>query len=304
MIQIPDPCSEDFSKMTPTEKGAFCAKCSIDTYDFRDLSNLEINSIIKENKGQHLCGRMTQDQLISLNAGFQDWKSQNRKTFQSKFIMALIIVFGLTLFACENEEKEILESVTQIELPYGKLDFVNSDQNITEIDLRDYVSQIPEPLDFIICEVQGGIGYDDGFAYTDIIEQEPIIETETRISYLGGVGSSVYYQQYVDAIVPDTVEESILAEPILANPDFFEAKAFPNPTQGQSTVALDVDQEGQFDIMMYDMNGRMIQQIHSGILPQGRNQFEVDLYEQNSGTYLIRVISRTQTETLKIQKVN
>jgi len=304
MIQIPDPCSEDFSKMTPTEKGAFCAKCSIDTYDFRHLSNLEINSIIKESKGEHLCGRMTQDQLISLNAGFQDWKNQNRKTFQSKFIMALVMVFGLTLFACENEEKEILESVTQIELPDGKLDFVNSDQNITEIDLRDYVSQIPEPLDFIICEVQGGIGYDDGFAYTDIIDEQPIYETRGEIMVSGGIGSSMSYHQYVDATIEDTTEQSILADPILIDPDFFEAKAFPNPTQGQSTVALDIHQEGQFDIMMYDMNGRMIQQIHSGVLPEGRNQFEVDLYEQNSGTYLVRVVSKTQSETLKIQKVN
>jgi len=43
MISIPDPCSEDFTKMTPTERGAFCSKCQIDTFDFRNVSNNDIN---------------------------------------------------------------------------------------------------------------------------------------------------------------------------------------------------------------------------------------------------------------------
>jgi hypothetical protein len=300
MIQIPDPCSEDFSKMTATERGAFCNKCSIDTYDFRDMSNLEINTIVKENKGEHLCGRMTQNQLISLNAGFQDWKNQNSRTFQSKFVMALIMVFGLTLFACETEERAMIESVAQIELPNGQLEFVNDDQDITEIDLRDYVAEHP-PIYEIICEVNGGIGYSEEYLVEEIIDDVEI--TRIDVMYAGGIGSSAVYLDYVEATVPDT-NESILAEPILANPDLFEAKAYPNPTQGESTVALDINEAGQFDVMMYDMNGRMIRNIHSGELTEGRKQFNLDLYDLNSGTYLVRIVSKTQSETLKIQKVN
>jgi hypothetical protein len=302
MIQIPDPCSEDFSKMSATERGAFCNKCSIDTYDFRDMSNLEINSIVKESKGVHLCGRMTQDQLLSLNAGFQDWRNQNSRTFQSKFIMALVMVFGLTLFACETEERAMIESVTQIEIPSGQLEFINEDQEITEIDLRDYVADIAIPYDLIVCEVSGEIGYDQqDYLIEGLIKQEPDLRTE--VIYAGGIGADRAYISYIEATVPDTVE-SILAPPILANPDLFEAKAYPNPTQGESTVALDINEAGQFDIMLYDMNGRMIRNVHSGELPEGRNQFDLDLHDLNSGTYLVRIISKTQSETLKIQKVN
>jgi hypothetical protein len=240
--------------MTPTEKGAFCAKCSIDTYDFRHLSNLEINSIIKEKKGEHLCGRMTQSQLVSLNAGFQDWKNQNRKTFQSKFVMALIMVFGLTLFACETEEREMIESVTQIEMPDGQAQFINDDQEITEIDLRDYVAQQPIPFEMIGCDIMGELEY-EGYDIPDNPPEYVTIETSGKMLVAGGIGYQIAYQDYVEATIPDSVE-SILAEPILANPDLFEAKAFPNPTQGQSTVALEIKEAGQFDILMYDMNGR------------------------------------------------
>ena len=138
MISIPDPCNEDFSKMTPTERGAFCNKCSIDTFDFRHLSTGEINTIIKDNAGQHLCGRFNKSQLEELNAGFLNWKNQNPRVFQSKFILACIMVFGLTLFSCEDEQA--VQEINQIELTQeniSKAKFINTDVAITEIDLLD-----------------------------------------------------------------------------------------------------------------------------------------------------------------------
>ena len=50
MISIPKPCNENFSKMTPTQRGAFCSKCQIDTFDFREVSNQDINKIILKSK--------------------------------------------------------------------------------------------------------------------------------------------------------------------------------------------------------------------------------------------------------------
>lgn len=55
MIGIKEACQQDYNKMKPTARGAFCSKCEIDTYDFRSLSELEINKIMLQNKGAHLC---------------------------------------------------------------------------------------------------------------------------------------------------------------------------------------------------------------------------------------------------------
>ena len=99
MISIPNPCSEDFDKMTPTEKGAYCKVCSTDTYDFRKLTDNQIYQIMDENKGKHICGRFTKGQIESLNApAFFTWKNQTRRTFQSKFLLACVLVFWVDTF--------------------------------------------------------------------------------------------------------------------------------------------------------------------------------------------------------------
>jgi len=60
-ITIPEPCHEDWSKMTPQEKGRFCNKCDKCVIDFTGLSTqLMFNHI---NSGKDICGRFRPDQL-------------------------------------------------------------------------------------------------------------------------------------------------------------------------------------------------------------------------------------------------
>ena len=61
-IQIPTPCSEDFSKMTPVEKGHFCNNCEKVVIDFSKMSDQEIAFFYKKNGGK-LCGRFHPSQL-------------------------------------------------------------------------------------------------------------------------------------------------------------------------------------------------------------------------------------------------
>jgi hypothetical protein len=297
MIQIPDPCNEDFSKMTETERGSFCKKCSIDTFDFTRLSNTEINKIIKNTKGEHICGRITNKQLAELNAGFEHWKKQNRRTFQSKFVLALVMVFGLTLFACEDDDQPLIQNIKQsIQIDddaFARLDYINQDLEIKTIDLFDYV----EEIEMEQCLVTAG---------EIVYEQEPIepqyIAGGAMIA--GGIGSTISYTEYLELTVSDTIEESILAEPILVNPDYFEAKAFPNPTTTTSQIEVDLKDEGIYQISVHNMNGQLIRSIHSGELFVGRQLFDLELENQNSGMYIVTIVSEAQTETLKVQKVN
>jgi hypothetical protein len=301
MIQIPDPCNEDFSKMTPTERGAFCNKCSVDTYDFRPLSNLQINTIIKENAGNHVCGRFNKSQLEDLNAGFLNWKNQNTRTFQSKFVFALIFVFGLGLFSCEQEDEATIQEVSQIELidQKGILQYINADYEVSEIDLLNYISdfenEIEKPIECRNTEQLAGI-----VAYEE--EVYPI-EVRGEVMVAGGIGMYPEYIEYVEAVIPDDSVENILPKPIVPS-TIFQAKAYPNPTKGQSTVALDIVSEGQFEVMLYDLNGRLISTIHSGFLNEGRKNFELDLTPMNSGIYFVKILSQGQNETIKISRVN
>ena len=108
-------------------------------------------------------------------------------------------------------------------------------------------------------------------------------------------------------ITEDIIEEeedySLFAEPIYATPDLFEAIVFPNPTRDRSTLAIEINEEAVYQITLFDLNGRKIQEIHNGGLYEGRNQFDVEFYDLQSGIYLIQILSTNQNETLKIQKL-
>ena len=60
-ITIPQPCSEDWNKMTATQKGAFCKSCAKEVIDFTTTTKRELSRKIKQ--GDKLCGRFKPEQL-------------------------------------------------------------------------------------------------------------------------------------------------------------------------------------------------------------------------------------------------
>ncbi len=63
-LKIDKPCSEDFSKMNPSESGRFCQLCEKNVVDFTQLSALEIAQIMQNSNGK-ICARMKESQLQS-----------------------------------------------------------------------------------------------------------------------------------------------------------------------------------------------------------------------------------------------
>jgi hypothetical protein len=308
MLTIPEPCHEDFSKMTPTERGAFCSKCQIDTFDFRDLSNMEINQILLKHKNDHLCGQFTNAQLNSLNKEFEIWKNQQTKTFRSKFMLALLLVFGLSLFSCEEEESKVilgLQSIALSQSPTTK-NYVNDEVEET-LDLFDYVNEVESevvdtPLETCEEKTIEVVGTES------IIEDDRMMQTAGIPAYMeginGGMSVNVNYLNYLEAVVDTGAEESILPDPVEIDPILFEAKAFPNPTRDRATLELEIHEEGQFDIQLFNFSGQMLEAVHSGELLSGRQRFDLELSHLPSGTYLVRVISGSQVETIKVERMN
>lgn len=64
-LEINKPCSENFSKFTPTKAGGFCGSCQEEVVDFTGMSSQEIINYFKENAGKSTCGRFTDYQLGS-----------------------------------------------------------------------------------------------------------------------------------------------------------------------------------------------------------------------------------------------
>ncbi|MFM2226101.1 MAG: hypothetical protein RJA07_2303 [Bacteroidota bacterium] len=91
-ISIPQPCHEDWSKMTPNENGKFCSACQTVVTDFTLMSNAEIIHHLKTATGKQ-CGRFNSFQL---NRDLIE-EEKSKAFFWSipKFSVAASIVFSL-----------------------------------------------------------------------------------------------------------------------------------------------------------------------------------------------------------------
>jgi hypothetical protein len=113
-LHIPEPCHEDWSKMTPDEKGAFCKSCNKSVHDFTKKTEDEVAAIITEStaKGEKVCGRFnrwqlgaTPDIIIPLHA-----LPRTLSPFKA-FAASVFIVFGTMLFNITNANGQAVEQV-------------------------------------------------------------------------------------------------------------------------------------------------------------------------------------------------
>jgi hypothetical protein len=102
-LWIPKPCHEDWYKMTPDEKGAFCKSCNKSVYDFTNKNEEQVEAILASAKGKEVCGRFDSTQLASLPELEIPLNAiPNNLSPYRKFILAVFIVFGTALFGCVN----------------------------------------------------------------------------------------------------------------------------------------------------------------------------------------------------------
>lgn len=57
-LAIPQPCHEDWTRMTPTERGRFCQACRKEVLDFTDMAPADILRLIRQAPGGSVCGRI------------------------------------------------------------------------------------------------------------------------------------------------------------------------------------------------------------------------------------------------------
>lgn len=62
-LQVPEPCHEDWNKMTPGDKGRFCDSCQKTVHDFTGMSDAQLITFFKKPSTGSLCGRFYNDQL-------------------------------------------------------------------------------------------------------------------------------------------------------------------------------------------------------------------------------------------------
>jgi hypothetical protein len=110
-ISIPKPCHEDWNKMTPNDKGAFCGKCAKTVIDFTKKTNEEIRDFLTEHNGKKTCGKFLNNQvekpIKSINLFISLHLIPRRLSFNKIFAVALFISFRTTLFSCSTQQARL-----------------------------------------------------------------------------------------------------------------------------------------------------------------------------------------------------
>lgn len=103
IISIPEPCSEDWDKMSPSEQGRFCGACQRTIVDFSVMDDAEVLRYFSEH--QHLCGRFVTEQL---NRPLQPGVSGPRywlSPFYKKIAAGLVFLLSFTGRSAAQQKK-------------------------------------------------------------------------------------------------------------------------------------------------------------------------------------------------------
>ena len=119
-IYIPNPCHENWGKMTPMEKGRFCQSCQRKVYDFRHSTIEEVNTIFKESKGA-ACGTFYDDE-INQDLKYQDNGNTGLFRRWKLSTAATLAAIWLKLFSAEESygQEPLTPTRDSIEATYNR----------------------------------------------------------------------------------------------------------------------------------------------------------------------------------------
>jgi hypothetical protein len=75
---------------------------------------------------------------------------------------------------------------------------------------------------------------------------------------------------------------------IVSGPAIEGINIVPNPTSGQANVIIDANTETTISVDLYDMTGRLVGNIYTGIMEVGKKSITFGTDNITSGVYLIK----------------
>lgn len=110
-ISIPQPCHEDWDKMTPTEQGKFCNNCQKCVVDFTSFTDRQLFNYLNTHKHQKICGRFENAQLQRTI-----YTPKNINTYNSifqKIGFTLLLTHGYSLAAFSKTTETYQQSINE-----------------------------------------------------------------------------------------------------------------------------------------------------------------------------------------------
>ena len=182
-IYIPEPCHENWGAMTPNEQGRFCGSCQKTVVDFTNFTTENIQNYFTKHYGQKVCGRFKNEQIHHINIQIPN-NVFSYIPASRKFALALLIVFGTTLFSCTD----------------------NNGNNAT-IGQIDVVDSLKTKVDTLAAKVVGKMGVD---AKPVIIEERQLQGEVAYPEPSQTMGVPVEYPIMGDTIIMEPIKHEII----------------------------------------------------------------------------------------------
>lgn len=313
-INIPEPCSEDWNQMTSNEKGAFCEKCALDVYDFTNKSSDEIREILTLNIASPVCMRIEPKQLDQLNEDFSAWKIINKHSYQRAWVFTLLVIFGMTLFSCEEDEKPVVEEYQRIGQTILKQEdekkvidhSSKTDTEIKSVSLNEDQPKSKEKtrIDSDTKEIKeelmmlGKVSAE----HKTIPNQDEVLIRPSEMREVHRTAGIPRMSPEYNAYLIETYEGVVDSVDVSPDPKI-TGLVYPNPASNQTTLQLNMPKKGKGTIELFALSGQRIRTIHSGRLQKGESEFPIDLTALQTGTYFVVIQSGRKKETVKITKV-
>lgn len=152
-ILITKPCSKNWDAMLPTNMGRHCNSCKKDVVDFTLMKDEDVRNYLLNNIGKETCGRFYTHQIDRIKIVLPDNIFQTRLVSWKKFIIVLMVCFGVQLFSIEVSFGQTIDSTLKIDT--NPKDTMMGDGIIDSFDIENKTDTIyQDSSDFSIDTIE------------------------------------------------------------------------------------------------------------------------------------------------------
>ena len=175
-LDINSPCSENFNKFIPSQKGGFCGSCKKEVIDFTTMSSQDIIAYFKDKNTIDTCGRFNSNQLKTYTTNIQKRK---KLSVLSGLSLALLSIFSIRTAQAQDTNKNTKVADKNLEIKSS-----NSEKTITVQGTVTEESGLPLlGANIILQGTSIGIAtdFDGNFKFPEKLKKGDVL----LISYIG-----------------------------------------------------------------------------------------------------------------------
>jgi hypothetical protein len=331
LLNIPEPCHENWQNMTPQEQGRFCGSCQKIVVDFSVMTDKEV-LVYFSKTSQHVCGRFSNNQLnkelaippakkrvtwayvwslllasVLVTKTYGQGQPQVKKlhrtlTHEEQMLSGFVRIDKVEAVIPAKMKGVVLDAQTNQPVTGASIN-IKGTQNGTSADASGNFQLPVEKKNALELEFSA-IGYEPQTMLLDktanlehlrvLLKPAAVVLQEVTVIGCGTMGKVVRLGGATSCVKLTTIEK-IQRNINDWTPDAFkkDVKIYPNPVMRGNAiqVKLSLPQEGEYRLELLNNAGQVM--LIQPLFMQTKEQ-QIDLYTQtkwSAGIYYVRISS-------------